>query len=333
MNGKIPGKAYHGGTSRRIQEIRGSPVLDFSASLNPWPPHLHPDLSWDHLTRYPDDSYAALREVIARRFGRSPEEVAIGNGSIELIRVFCQVTLRPGDVAEITSPTFGEYELSALLAGARVGGAGKSPRVKFLCNPNNPTGALRNRENLASVLDRCRERGTVLFLDEAFIELSDDPSSSLSGLRDPNLFVLRSLTKCFAVPGIRFGYGFGDPDLVARMEVARPPWSVNAFAEQVALEAFRQFDGLERSREEIMREREWLCTRLQEFPVSITPSQANFLLLTFRTDVSPLCRDLLDQGILVRDCHSFGLPCSIRIAVRTREENNQCIEALRACLR
>ncbi|MDD1715618.1 MAG: histidinol-phosphate aminotransferase family protein [Methanolinea sp.] len=331
MEGDTPEKVIHGGTARRIEAVLGARILDFSASLNPAPPAIPHDLPWDHLTSYPDDSYTTLRETISGLFGRSVREIAIGNGSIEILRIFCAAVFSPGDRYVTFEPTFGEYDLSARLAGADRNGNGPV-RVTFLCNPNNPTGTLVSRDTVLSVLDRCRQEGGILFLDEAFIELSDDPSQSLADLRDPHLFVLRSLTKSYSVPGIRFGFGFGDPSLVKRLEILRPPWSVNAFAETIALEAFRHTRELDWSRRIIREEREWIIGKLRPFSIHITPSQTNFLLLTFPYDVAPLCNDLLEHGVLVRDCHSFGLPCSIRIAVRTREENERLIEAFSACL-
>jgi threonine-phosphate decarboxylase len=379
---EIPERVAHGGRELWYRRHSGRPLLDFSANLNPFPPEIpwKPDPS--ALSSYPDDRYEALREAIGRTFGRRPEEIAVGNGSMELIRVFCQAALSPGDGFYLDPPTFGEYELSARLTGAHPLEDPARARVRFLCNPNNPTGALlpadRVREDLRQVrnsggipsrgaplrpegpqppgtpparsrgapapLDSSGSFGTVapsepglpagpgiLFLDEAFIELSD-PAQSLVRDEDPSLFVLRSLTKAFAVPGLRFGYGFGDPDLIARMEVLRPPWSVNSFAEEFALLALRHYDRLGESRQRIGREREWLEERLEDLGLAPLPSSANFILILLGEPAPALAARLLEKGILVRDCTSFGIPNAIRIAVRTREENGQLVEAIAACL-
>jgi threonine-phosphate decarboxylase len=328
---QTPTKAVHGGLIQQVRKNTGRDILDFSANLNPAPPAVIPDLRPEHLSCYPDDTYTALKAVISEIFKRPVEEIAVGNGSIELIRVFCYATLSRGDRVRISQPTFGEYELSARLAGAVPAGQEEPARVTFVCNPNNPTGELVSRSSLIGLLKEVAALEGILFVDEAFIELSD-PRESVADLREEELFVLRSLTKAFAVPGIRFGYGFGNPSLVEFMETIRPPWSVNAFAERYALAAFRQYGALEESRRLIAREREWLIRNLSSFPFTIHPSSANFLLLTSENDVSDLCADLLARDILVRDCHSFGLPKSIRIAVRTREENTQLIEALEQCV-
>jgi threonine-phosphate decarboxylase len=327
----ISDKVLHGGTVKKLRESGGISIIDFSASMNPLPPRLDPVLDPGVLEYYPDDSYTLLKEAIGRLFNRRVDEIAVGNGSIELIRVFCSCVLSPGDRVRIPAPTFGEYEYSARLAGAGLLDGRGDPKVTFLCNPNNPTGVLLTAGEVMSLLSSVSEQGGTLFLDEAFIELSD-PLQSMVGHRDPSLFLLRSLTKSFSIPGIRFGYGFGDPDLIARIEATRPPWSVNAYAEHYALLAFAHYPELEKSRIYIEAERERLYSRLADLPVRVTPSQANFILADLPTDATPVCEDLLRRGVLVRDCHSFGLPRSIRFAIRTREENSLLIEALRECL-
>jgi threonine-phosphate decarboxylase len=152
------------------------------------------------------------------------------------------------------------------------------------------------------------------------------------GCRDDRLFILRSLTKSFAVPGLRFGYGFGEPGLIERMEVARPPWSVNAYAEQFAIAAFRAYDQLEVSREYIRRECAWLTRKFSALGLRPHPAAANFILVDLPVAADDLSRVLAGKGILVRDCTSFGLPASIRVAVRRHEENAWLIEEISECL-
>ncbi len=309
----------------------GKCILDFSASINPFPPAVVWDASRALLDRYPDDSYARLKEVIAARFSRNVDEITVGNGSIELIRVFCSVMCNEGTRIWREDPTFGEYELSASLAGARVVPGIKDAEIAFLCNPNNPTGLLRTKVEVREMLGEFRRSLRMLFLDEAFIELAD-PGESLVDIRDDRLFLIRSLTKSFAVPGIRFGYGFGDPELITRMEVARLPWSINAYAESFAIAAFRHYTDLEQSRARIAEEREWVSGECTRIGLVVHPSSANFLLLDLKIPAPVLCQRLLEHDILVRDCSSFGLPFCVRVAVRSREENRRLIEALSICL-
>ncbi|MCC7565113.1 MAG: histidinol-phosphate aminotransferase family protein [Methanomicrobiaceae archaeon] len=331
MRKQFPGKVEHGGKVHRHRS-RGEELLDFSANINPYPPAVDWKPDPAVLAEYPDDRYERLKEAIGRRFNRNPDEITVGNGSIEVIRSFCYSVLDRGDGVHIEQPTFGEYELSARLAGAVPVAEESRAAARFLCNPNNPTGRLLPRKEVCSILERTASGGAYLFIDEAFVELAD-PRQSLADIRHERLFVLRSITKSFAVPGIRFGYGFGDPDLIARMEVMRLPWTVNAWAESFAIQAFSHYDELERSRERIARERGWLCRQLAALDLGFEPPSANYILVRIPMQAADLTERLLKFRILVRDCSSFGLPGHIRVAVRTHDENRRLVEALAACLR
>lgn len=330
----FPKRVVHGGTGKRQREKTRKKVLDFSASVNPFPPALDWHVDPADLSYYPDDSYSELKERIAQVFSRDVDEICVGNGSVELIRVFCAVTLgnvRPARHFYLEPPTFGEYELSARLAGAERTADPGAADVSFVCNPNNPTGTLRTRADILLQLEQVKRHGGLLFCDEAFIGLAD-PRESLAGVRDPGLFVLHSLTKTFSVPGLRIGFGFGDPHLVEKIETARCPWSVNAYAESFAMEALLHLDDLAKSRAAIAGERDRLVVAISELGLACQPSSVNYLLIECGRDASPLCEDLARKNVLVRDCTSFGLPTSIRIAVRTRDENLQLLEALASCV-
>ncbi len=331
MGSGLPVKVRHGGTIKQHLEKTGQTAIDFSASLNPFPPAMEWDFPPSLLDHYPDDDYIQLKEIIGHLFHRDVEEIAVGNGSIELIRSFCQAIFRNNGAAKIDNPTFGEYLLSVQLAGGHQVKEGEIPSAAFLCNPNNPTGQLINKKDVSKLLKSYADQGTYLFLDEAFIELSD-PAESLIGTRDNHLCILRSLTKCFSVPGLRFGYAFADPDLVCAMEVLRSPWSVNAFAEHFAIQAFKKYHELAESRRKIRIECNYLVKSLNDLGFSVTPPSANFILADIGKDAGDLCDSLTGHGILVRDCTSFGLPHSIRISVRTSSENKSLIEALEACV-
>lgn len=328
----FPKREIHGGTGKRIREKSKKKVVDFSASTNPFPPRFTWECNPESLAYYPDDTYFELKERIAAAFHRTSDEICVGNGSIELIRVFCSVVLRGNKRTFFCeAPTFGEYELSARLSGARKIKNIHKPDVTFTCNPNNPTGILQQKHDLEHLLSSVKSHDGLLFCDEAFIELSD-PAQSMADIRDPHLFVLHSLTKSFSIPGIRFGYGFGDPELIDKIEITRPPWSVNAFAEAFALEAFNHLDQLTASRTAITREREWLAIGIDRLGLHCKPSSANFILVDCGIGAASLCSALLRHDILVRDCTSFGLPTFIRVAVRTPEENRLLLEALSVCM-
>lgn len=330
----FPERVVHGGTGKLQREKTHKTVLDFSASINPFPPKIDWHCDPADLEYYPDDTYSELKDRIGSVFHREPEEICVGNGSIEIIRVFCSVVFgstRPTGKYYLEPPTFGEYELSAQLAGATRTRNPEEAGVSFLCNPNNPTGTLLSRKEILSRLETTNRHESLLFCDEAFIGLAD-PKESLADVRDPGLFVLQSLTKTFSVPGLRIGFGFGDPDLIQKIETARSPWCVNAFAEAFAKKALLHMDDLAASRKAIAVERDHLVSAITGFGLTCHPSSVNYILVDCGRDVAPLCSVLAGKNILVRDCTSFGLPTSIRIAVRTRDENTQLLGALAACV-
>lgn len=327
----ISEKAVHGDGIRQLRKASENPILDFGANLNPFPPETgwvpNPALIRD----YPDDTYAELRESFARSVGRRSDEITVGNGSVDIIRTFCNTMVKADTKVFIPEPVFAEYELSVKLAGGTVVTNPSDAGLRFLCNPSNPTGHFLKYEEVTEILEDCEDAGQMLFLDEAFIDLAD-PAESLCNNTSENLFIIRSLTKSFAVPGLRIGFGIGNSDLIGKLEVTRPPWTVNAFAESFALAAIKQFNALAGVRERLKTERNWICQNLSECGLNYLPPSANFILVELPETATTFTQKLLDQGIFVRDCTSFGLPNNIRIAVRSRKENEQLIQAVRRCL-
>lgn len=347
----------HGG---RVAELTGTTQtgLDFSASLNPF---LHPRVasiirkSADTVYDYPDNTYARFRNAVATYLGVSPTAVVPGNGSVELIRLCAASVLDKGDTAVVPAPTFDEYEFACRLAGADVifipawerrafqeaivhAVDTQDIKMVFVCNPNNPTGVLMRRETVLDIAKACAERNTFLFVDEVFIELSD-PKQSVVGINSDHVLVLRSLTKSFAVPGLRVGYGITAPACAAALERIRPPWNLNSIAAEAAtclLEDSERY--LSTSRAKIAAERDRLRAELAALP-GLRPldSDTNFLMVNIAgTAISSaeFAGRMLQHGVLVRDCGTFKLADEhyIRVAVRTKTENDRLLDALRCVL-
>lgn len=328
MDWKRCKKAVHGGKGEVARDL-----TDFSVSLNPYPPQLDWKISPDDIQAYPDDSYHTLKETIAAHHHRSPDEICVGNGSVEVIRTLCHTLLSPGTTVFIPPHTFSEYALSAQLAGACVTHSpGQETTISFLCNPDNPSGILKPRAEVISCIPSTQDREGVLCVDEAFIDLAD-PAQTVADIRDPHLFVLKSLTKSFSMAGVRFGYGIGNPGLIEAMEVMRPPWTINAFAQAMTLQAFRQYEALEESRKLIRHERERVMKMCRNMGLIPSDASANYILLDTRRSARDLTMKMREEGFLVRDCTSFGLPTCIRTAVMTPGKNDQLVEALARCLR
>lgn len=344
----------HGGKFREAASAGPEP-LDFSANINPLgSPPLEAIVlkELERIGYYPDNSYAEYRQAAARFVGVGPEDIVPGNGSSELIRLFAEMTLGDGGMALIPQPTFGEYENQSLLAGGRIrrieiGPEGmplfsdsdlEEAKAAFICNPNNPTGALLRRDEVASLAERCEVAETFLLVDEAFIELSD-PEQSIADLAPKSkfLFVMRSLTKSFGVPGLRLGFGVANPLMAGIVDRARIPWSIGSIAATAGAYLLSQEEFLERSRAVIREELVYLTSALRKLGLNPLESSVNFILVDIVPSGIPsdeLASRMAGEGILIRDCQSFGLGKGyIRLAVRNRFENEQLIAALERVLR
>lgn len=333
----------HGGMAAHLPEG----ALDFSSNVNPYgpSPRVWEAVRQVALDRHPDPRAWPLRRLLAEREGLPPEAVLAGNGSVDLLYQLAVAHLRPGDPVLVAEPTFGEYAAAAALMGARVerlraapaGGFAHDPdalaeaarrlrpRVLFLCNPNNPTGACLPTAALARLLDACPD--TLVLLDEAFAGFLPAPWPGRPLLGRPNLAILRSLTKDYALTGLRAGYLLGPPDLVAAVAKAQPPWSVNALAQAAAAAALQDQQHLRGSLAALAAARAGLAQELARRGLAPLPSPLHFFLVEVgRAD--QWRQGLLERGALVRDCASFGLPAHIRISARRPEENLRLLRAI-----
>ncbi|MBI2854013.1 MAG: histidinol-phosphate transaminase [Chloroflexi bacterium] len=329
----------------------GRRVLDFSVSSNPYgpPPGVRLALNGVPLHVYPDSDSTDLRKAIAGITGLSCENVVAGSGSMEIIRLATTAFLRPGDRAIITAPTFGEYEVAAQLMGAAVmslsteEASGFSvdadklaslilrmrPRIVFLCNPNNPTGQYMSQEEVLRVRAACED--TLLILDEAYVAFVDGAWLSTELVKRGNILIVRSLTKDFALAGLRVGYGLASTGIIQPLRKVKSPWNVSSLAQQAGIEALRNPGYITSSRKKIAHAKQSLRRELSNIGLSPLPSPTNFFLVKVG-DARQLHDRLLPKGILVRDCSSFGLPQYIRIGVRTAPDNRELVRALKEIL-
>ena len=342
----------HGGKVRELA-LWGE-LLDFSANINPMgSPHLGKVLASEieHLEHYPDNRYLEFRQAAASFVGLGQENIVPGNGSSEIIRLFAETTLDYGEVAVVLSPTFGEYESQSRLFGANVRKAEidlsqgadlekldiEGAKSLYVCNPNNPTGQLFSCDQVEDLARRCERQETFLLVDEAFIELSDpDQSVAFLAPKMNYLVVMRSLTKSFGIPGLRLGFGVTNQRLAEVMNKARIPWSISSIASAAGAYLLNHAEYLEESRALIKAEISWLNGELRSLGLKPLESKVNFILLCLDQagiESDELAERMLGEKILIRDCQSFGLGKRyMRIAVRTRDENERLISALKRVL-
>jgi threonine-phosphate decarboxylase len=328
--------------------------LDFSSSVNPLGA---PDRALravvkcarDLASKYPDPECRELRQSLGGYLELDEDCIVVGNGAVEIIYWFAQAF--SGKNVLIPSPTFCEYELVSRRAGSSVKiatmtdfaldsdsiiTAAAGADALYLCNPNNPTGKLATGE-IRKVLDGI-DKKTMILLDECFIELVDDSgkNSFVPSLKHyQNLVILRSLTKSFALAGLRVGYACASPSIIEKLKRHRIPWNVNALAQAAGVAALSDRKHVSKSKKVIAREREFMITRLSKLrSFSPVESDANYFMVKLHGRDSTAFRDeLLEKtGILVRDCSTFnGMDRHhVRVAVKTRRENLRLIKALEA---
>jgi threonine-phosphate decarboxylase len=349
----------HGGNLREISRryaVDEDAIVDFSSNSNPLgcPAAVRTIFrnGVSLLSSYPDIHCAALREALAAALGCGPQNIIAGNGSTELIYVIPRA-FKPRR-ALILTPTFSEYEKSLIAAGCAVRSlplheeeqfrvspgevSGLLSRVDmlFLCNPNNPTGALMERDALSELLTEAEKKGVLAVVDEAFVDFA--PRSSIIGdiRRHKNLMVLRSMTKFYGIPGIRLGYCVGSSRLIQQLNRFKEPWTVNALAQKIGIACTADRTYAVKTRRFVDAERDYLFSQLQSIPgLQPWPSSANYLLLQItRGGLSSgaVYEKLARRGILVRDCRSFkGLGRRfLRVAVKRRRDNRWLLAALQS---
>ena len=298
---------------------------------------------------YPDPESLELKHALVKVAPVNMENLLIGNGAAELI--FLLANVFQGKNVLIVDPTFSEYRTAAQVFGCRVDSfrlkeengwkldmdaltaalSGKD--VLFICNPNNPTGVLYEKETLLSLIKNAVRQHVIVVVDEAFSDFCVRQETLLPYIRHyPNLVILRSFTKMFAIPGVRLGWLAAKREMVAKLKKYKPHWSVNAIAEQIGIRCLAESDFVDKTRTWIDLERKRVMERLKELDFVISDSSVNYYILreAKKTDLKPLLRFLIERGIVARHTENFiGLDgCYLRFAVRTRDDNDKLIDAL-----
>ncbi len=346
-------KLLHGGNI--YDENLTGRILDFSANINPlgMPDSVRRSVleALDQAQHYPDPLCRKLKKALAGCYSLPETSFICGNGGADLIYRFVYAT--DPKKAFLTAPTFAEYEealrqTDAELVFYRMDGEFQiketildaiddSLDLMFLCNPNNPTGLLASQELLEQILERCRQCGVRLFLDECFLDFTGQEERSLIGKVSSyeNLFVLKSFTKMYAMPGIRLGYGIcRDRELLDKMEVAGQCWGVSVLAAEAGIAALSEQDYCRRAVALVREERRFLKQELERIGLQVWDGQADYLFFRAK-GVTDLYERLLPHGILIRRCGNYrGLSGEYyRVAVKDHEANKILADALRKIMK
>jgi len=347
----------HGGNIYRIAREKGiKDILDYSANINPMgiSEKLKKEVAdnWELFERYPDPHYVELRRTLAKHNELDMEDIIVGNGATEVIFLYCK-TLNPKK-ALIVMPTFAEYERALRSVGCQVDYFELHEKDDFvldiekledelkkgydllvMCNPNNPTGKFIPLEKMGEVVRVAKESKTKLLLDEAFIEFVEgDYKESTATLGEKDVFIVRALTKFFAIPGVRLGFGIcRDKDLKEQIEAHREPWTVNTLAEISAKVLLEDKEYIEQSKEWIESEKDYVYNGLVKGRFIVPyKTETNFILvkLTGNLTAGELREKMIDRGVVIRDASNFPFLGEkfVRLAIKGRETNSIVIERI-----
>lgn len=299
--------------------------------------------------RYPDYQGEKLCRAVAGAKGTEPGQILLGNGAAELIYALCHA-LRPGK-ALAAAPCFQEYEAAVRSAGGTMlfrdlseesgfvleegilSAITEETELLFLCNPNNPTGTLAERNLLERIALRCEETGTYFCLDECFLPFLEEERewTMLGEFKNfPHLIILRAFTKIYGMPGLRLGYAVSaDRELLERIRQQIQPWNTSIPAQLAGIAALKDREYLVRTRKLIREEKEYLRRELLDgLAERVYASEANYLFFKSRPDLK---ERLLEKKILIRSCGNYRNLTEgfFRIGVRTHEENKELIRRWR----
>ena len=348
----IPGYRAGVPAGKAPEAIADSGIAQLASNESPWGPH--PAVvdaiarAASASNRYPDPAATLLRRRIAERFEADPAEIAVANGSCEVLLAGALATCEPGAELIFAWPSFSIYPYLAPLSGAReirvpLDGDGHdldamlaeitaATQLVVVCNPNNPTSTHLPAARIAEFMAGVPGHVTVI-VDEAYVEfqLDDDPDESADLRRDfPNLVLLRTFSKVYGLAGLRVGYALCSPTFRAAVDAVRQPFSVNAVAQAAASEAILHGDDVAERVERVIVERIHVEEGVRELGLETADSQANFswIALGEERDEAEVVSALGERGVVVRAGTPLGGPGHIRVSYGTREQNERFLDAL-----
>lgn len=303
--------------------------------------------SLDGINLYPDGNGYYLKKKIAYSLGVGEEQIILGNGSDEIIRMIVETFLKEGEQAVIAEPSFVIYRIAVRIVNGKsvivklkndryamesmAEAIGTQTRIVFVANPNNPTGTMVTKDEVESYLEKVPE-GVITVFDEAYFEYveRDDFPETIKYIKNGSAVVcLRTFSKIYGLAGLRIGYGVSQPEIISGMNRVRQPFNANSLAQVAAISALDDEKHLKKSREVNCAGKRFLCLELDRLNIPYIPSEANFMLIKTGKGTQT-AGSLLKRGIIVRDMSSYNLSDFIRVTIGTQEENRKFVEELSA---
>ena len=323
--------------------------IDFSVSINPLgcPANVKSALEKAiiEVEKYPDIKCEKLKDALSNMLGVKKENIIAGNGSSEIFLAIAHAINAKN--ALIVTPSFYGYEYAFSNHSENISYYELKEEKDFdlskdflevlnddldllvIANPNNPTGKLTDKNLLREILEVCLKKNIKVVIDECFIEFTGSENSLVNEINNyPNLCIVRSFTKLFAIPGVRIGYAIcADSEFVRDVNMHLPEWNISAFANAAGIECTKCNEFENESYEYVREQRDYLSSKLKELGIKVYDSDCNFILIKDERD---LYNKLLEKGILLRDCSNFrGLTKDYyRISIKSQTENEKLISEL-----
>jgi histidinol-phosphate aminotransferase len=299
------------------------------------------------LHRYPDGGGYYLRKAIGERFGLSIESVILGNGSTEIIEMLAKAYLADGDEAVFSQQSFVMYPIAVASVNAKgisvpatndrkhdidaiLRAITPRTRLLFIANPSNPTGTYLTRGEMDHLLAKAPEQVLVV-VDQAYHEYVGAPDypDALDDLRTGrNVIILRTFSKIYGLAGIRIGYGFAHPEVIAILNRVRSPFNTSHLAQIAGLAALDDKEWAERCSRENAKELAFLEGEMARRGIRFTKSVANFILVEFGPEAQKMIGEFEKSGVIIRPVGGPGLAGCGRVSVGTRRENERFVAAL-----
>lgn len=298
------------------------------------------------INRYPDGGGFKLRTAIAKKYNVDPDEVILGNGSVDLIELMVRTFVAPDEEGLISKHTFMSYSLSFQTMGRRFTEVETkdyrhhldamadaiTPKTKLIliANPDNPSGTYVTKPELERFLARVPAR-VIVVLDEAyweFVRAQDFPNGLTYRGRVPRFAVLRTFAKAHGLAGLRVGYGITTKEIAKYINRVRLPFNVNLVAQAAAVAALSDDEFVEKSRSYCFEALDFLEAGLKKLGIPFIPTQTNFLFVNVERDGTQTYQALLREGVIVRPMAAYGYPTHLRISIGLPEENQRLLDAL-----
>lgn len=296
---------------------------------------------------YPDGESYSLRKALAEKYNLAIEQVVTGNGADGVIMSLCMAYLDEKDEVIVSQSSFPVYDIfTNVMRGkliktplldfglnlhAMLDAITEKTKIIFVCNPNNPTSTIVKADEVERFVKKVPDKVIVVF-DEAYFEFVDDPDfpDTLPYVRNhvDNVMVMRTFSKVNGLAGLRIGYAFGTPELLAPMNVVKGPFSVNLLAQVAGVAALKDEDFIKQTVYENRQNREWLYQAYEHLGLFFVKSQTNFIMVKFGPKADVVNQELLKAGIIIRPCKAYGLPEYLRITIGSKEQNQRLIETL-----